>query len=263
MKLGDDPDLIAGEYVLGTLEAGERAAAEEFAAKEPGFAAAVIAWERRFAPLNELIVSVAPPEGMWPRIAEALDQAPQPERARQAAFIARVAEMSRDYGPNVADTLVESRRRWRAAAVACFAVASVFAGLLVNRALKPTPKPAPPPAPVAQPAVERIVGVLREQGEAPAFLLSFDIAERALTVRPVNVPAPAGMRHELWLIPGESDSAVSLGRIAGPTVVRSAALNRLSRDELKRARFAVSVERPEGTAEKPSALVFSGKLEFD
>jgi anti-sigma-K factor RskA len=260
MKIADDPDLIAGEYVLGTLEAGERAAAEEFAVKEPGFAAAVISWERRFAPLNDLIAAVEPPIDVWPKIAEALDHTVQPERGRQAAFMTRVAEISRFYGANLADVLVQSRRRWRVAAMVGFAVAIALAAVLINQAMRQQPaKPAPPP--VVRPAAERLAGVLRANG-APAFLLAFDPGERTLQVRPLNVSPPAGSRHELWLIPAEGDPK-PLGTVAGPMVVRSEALGRLSRDELKRASFAVSVEPADAAVTRPTAIAFSGKLEID
>jgi anti-sigma-K factor RskA len=257
MKIADDPDLIAGEYVLGTLEAGERTAAEEFAVKEPGFAAAVIAWERRFAPLNDLIASVEPPIDLWPKIAEALDHTVQPERARQAAFMTRVAEISRFYGANLADVLVQSRRRWRVAAMVGFAVAIALAAVLINQSMRQQPAKSPPP----RPSAERLAGVLRAGG-APAFLIAFDAGERALHVRPLNASPPAGSRHELWLIPVLGDP-VPLGTVAGPVVVRNQAFDRLGRDELKRASFVVSVEPADATAARPTAIAFSGKLEID
>ncbi len=258
MKIADDPDLIAGEYVLGTLEAGERTAAEEFAAKEPGFAAAVIAWERRFAPLNDLIVAAEPAMDIWPNIADALDHTVQPERGRQAAFMTRVAEISRFYGANLADVLVQSRRRWRAAAMVGFAIVIALAAVLINQAMRQSPGKAPP---AARPAAERLAGVLRAGG-TPAFLIAFDAGERTLQVRPLGVAPPAGSRHVLWLMPAEGNP-LPLGTVTGPTVVRNGTLSRLSRDELKRASFAVSAEPGDATVSRPTAIAFSGKLEID
>lgn len=256
MKIAEDPDIIAGEYVLGTLEAGERAAAAEFAAKDPGFAAAVIAWERRLAPLNDLIVVVEPPIDVWPKIAEALDHTVQPERARQAAFMTRVAEISRFYGANLADVLVQSRRRWRVAAMLGFAVAVALAAVLVNQVMRQAPGQW-----AARPSAERLVGVLRSNA-APAFLIAFDPGERVLQVRTLNVSPPAGSRHELWLIPVQGDP-VPLGPVTGSALVRSEALGRLSREELGRASFAISVEPMGAAVTRPSAIAFSGKLEID
>jgi anti-sigma-K factor RskA len=253
MKIADDPDLIAGEYVLGTLEAGERVAAEEFATREPGFAAAVIAWERRLAPLNELIVSVEPPIDVWPKIAEALDHTVQPERIRQAAFMTRVAEISRFYGANFADVLVQRQRRWRVAAMAGFAIAVALGGMLITQSLRP---------PAARAPAERVAGVLRFPNTAPAFLITFDPAERTLQVRPLNAAAPAGSRYELWLIPADRDP-ISLGTISGPATVRNDALSRLGRDELRRATFAVSQETNGASVTRPTTIEFSGKLEID
>lgn len=42
---------LAAEYVLGTLDAGERAVAERDMARDPGFADLVAGWERRLSPL--------------------------------------------------------------------------------------------------------------------------------------------------------------------------------------------------------------------
>src|SRR5260221_395711 len=61
----DDPalDVLAGEYVLGTLRDAERHAFESRLAREPALRAQVRAWEDRFAPLGLAVSPVAPPEG--------------------------------------------------------------------------------------------------------------------------------------------------------------------------------------------------------
>src|SRR5262249_34094013 len=51
----DDQELLAAEYVLGTLDAEERARAAALAAMDLGFAATVRAWERRLGELNVLV----------------------------------------------------------------------------------------------------------------------------------------------------------------------------------------------------------------
>jgi anti-sigma-K factor RskA len=86
MKITDDTDLLVGEYVIGTLESDERRKLEEIAEREPTVAAAVMVWERRLAPLHELIVPVEPPAGIWDKIAAKLDDAPQEERERDPGF---------------------------------------------------------------------------------------------------------------------------------------------------------------------------------
>lgn len=59
----DDDDLLAAEYVLGTLGPAEWRAARDRAAVDGAFAARVAAWEARLAPLNEGFSEVPVPPG--------------------------------------------------------------------------------------------------------------------------------------------------------------------------------------------------------
>ncbi|MEP9378904.1 hypothetical protein ABLE91_19460 [Aquabacter sp. CN5-332] len=65
----------AAEYVLGTLDADQRAAVREWMAADPDFAALVRLWETRFAPLHELSASARPPAGLLDEILAALPSA--------------------------------------------------------------------------------------------------------------------------------------------------------------------------------------------
>jgi anti-sigma-K factor RskA len=49
----EEDDAFAGEYVLGVLDAADRARAEDRIRHEPVFAAAVAAWEQRLSGLND------------------------------------------------------------------------------------------------------------------------------------------------------------------------------------------------------------------
>ena len=68
----DDQELLAAEYVLGTLDADERARARALSAIDKGFAALVHAWERRLGELNVLVAPVEPPADIRDRIREAI-----------------------------------------------------------------------------------------------------------------------------------------------------------------------------------------------
>ena len=73
----DDRDMLAAEYVLGTLDADERASV---AARLPGDAdlgRAVAAWEDRFAPLIATIRSIAPPPAVFDALMARLFGAPR------------------------------------------------------------------------------------------------------------------------------------------------------------------------------------------
>lgn len=74
-------DALAGEYVLGTLEAREAAAVAAALPDDPALAGAVAAWERRLAPLAGLAAPEAPPPGLLARIEATLD-GPRPARRR-------------------------------------------------------------------------------------------------------------------------------------------------------------------------------------
>src|SRR5260221_13074110 len=124
----DDPalDVLAGEYVLGTLRGAERHAFESRLAHEPALRAQVRAWEDRFAPLGLAVAPVAPPATLWPAIERALT-APETMPAPRAS-------------------LWDSVALWRNLAFAASALAVlalVVAGLLTVPLAErgPTPRP--------------------------------------------------------------------------------------------------------------------------
>ncbi|PTT65606.1 hypothetical protein DBR34_02050, partial [Stenotrophomonas sp. HMWF003] len=65
-------DILAGEYVLGVLDAAQRSEAEQRIATDPGFARLVNQWENRLAPMLDALGSEAVPAHVWPRIRTAL-----------------------------------------------------------------------------------------------------------------------------------------------------------------------------------------------
>lgn len=67
---------LAGEYVLGTLPAGQRREVAQRLAREPLLRAEVDAWEQRLLPLTALAPAVAPSARLWPRIAASLAARP-------------------------------------------------------------------------------------------------------------------------------------------------------------------------------------------
>jgi anti-sigma-K factor RskA len=75
----EDDDMIAAEYVLGTLDLSERLAAEARLRRDPAFAAMVDAWQERFADLNEDYAEAAAPN-LLPQIEERLFPTPAKRR---------------------------------------------------------------------------------------------------------------------------------------------------------------------------------------
>jgi hypothetical protein len=64
----DYMDALAAEYVLGTLDAEERARARTLLEADETFAAKVELWERRFGDLHLMVEPVEPDSGVWTRI---------------------------------------------------------------------------------------------------------------------------------------------------------------------------------------------------
>ena len=73
--MSDEPDrdLLAAEYVLGSL--GRRGAreAERLLAADPAFARSVAVWQQRLTPLAAHVAPVAPPADLWRSIEASID----------------------------------------------------------------------------------------------------------------------------------------------------------------------------------------------
>ena len=131
MSVLHDTDLIAGEYVLGTLSLEEREAVEARAAEDMAYAASIVVWERRLGPLNELIAPRKPPAEIWTAIVGRRRDTPQLQRARRDSFADMVHRFSRERGPVVAAELLAVVRRWlytAFAGVAATAILLVYIG---------------------------------------------------------------------------------------------------------------------------------------
>ena len=73
---GDDIDLDAGEYVLGTLDESRRQQFVEALARDPELQALVDGWEQRLGSLDPNVAPVQPPSDLWDKVDAALDRSP-------------------------------------------------------------------------------------------------------------------------------------------------------------------------------------------
>jgi anti-sigma-K factor RskA len=275
----EDFDVLAAEYVLGTLTAEERASVERLAAKDSGFAGRIAHWERRLGTLEAMVDPVEPPPEVWDRI-----RAKIAEVVPDAAL--RLPEVVTAAAPDTGNVVVlrQRVRRWRGVAALTGAIAAtllVFAGVGRYRPELLPPELKPPvetkvvekvvervvervvqaPAPPAPPAPGRFVAVLQRDAGAPAFLMTVDIANRTLTVRRM-APPEAGRSHELWLVSDRFPAPRSLGLIGGGEFTQRAALAAYDPDVINTATYAVSLE-PEGgspTGAPTGPVLFTGKL---
>jgi anti-sigma-K factor RskA len=169
MNERDEIDILAGEYVLGTLDAAERTAVSARRQRDPALNAAIEAWEHRLAPLADTVPPVAVPEGLREKI-EALADARLAEDATQIVVLARRAE------------------RWRRLAIGASALAAC---LLITIDVRELWRP---------PAAKSYVAVFQKDDASPAFLLTVDLDTRVLSVRPVA--GRAATRKELSALDG-------------------------------------------------------------
>ncbi len=168
-----DDAALAGEYVLGVLDATERARVEARIKADPAFAAEVTAWETRFAGMNDGFAE-APAPDLLPRIEARLFGRASPARAGSLDRLARF--------------LIG----------AGLAAAVLLAAIVVLR---------PPPAPVGP----VITATLAAEDASLAFAARYEGGTLTVT-RTIGAAAPAGRSHELWIIVGEA-APVSLGLI--------------------------------------------------
>ena len=178
----DASDILAAEYVLGTLPHAERIAAETRLRRDAHFALAVAAWEDRLSSLNE-----------------AYEDAPAPNLLPQIE--------ARLFGtPDTAQDAVRAKtpfwKRW-------FAGAALAASLgLIALAIIPGQTPPQPLTSLVAEGSPLRYDVTR-QGEA-------------VTIARVAGPAAdLGLVHEVWLIVGDA-APVSLGLIDGAALTLAA-----------------------------------------
>jgi anti-sigma-K factor RskA len=219
----EEIDALASEYVLGTLDANERRAADARIASEPEFRAAVAGWEKRLQPLADAEPPVAPSAGAF------------------AAILARIAaEPPLALAANVVK-LRRQLRRWRLGASFTGIAAAALLAVAIGDWTRPPET--------------RFVAMLTPSGGAPAFVLTVDTVSNTLSIRRVAGAAPAGKSYELWAVePGQNPK--SLG------VVEQARYTRPLAVPTKDLVLAVSLE-PQGgspTGAPTGPVVFSGPL---
>jgi anti-sigma-K factor RskA len=356
VTIDQDKDVLAAEYVLGTLGGDERAEAQALIAIDPDFAAVVRGWERRLGELSAMVDPVEPPTDMWDRIKAGVaiadrsaavpppvaevprpaaaeppkpsvaepptppvgeptqaaageiskpadDGAPAPIPPPAEAAVAPAGEVVATAPEPVAEIkpptespaappaaagatvapaaqpageVVQLRRRvarWRFATAGIGALAACFAAVVLVREVAPDRLPAalqPKPkivevvktVEVPSPRPAEFVAIFQKDDASPAFLLTFDIANRMLTVRRVGAEQQAGKSYELWLVSDKYPAPRSLGVVgSGPYTVKQPDAE-YDPVIINRATYAISLE-PEGgspTGAPTGPVLYHGRL---
>lgn len=173
----EDLDLLAAEYVLGTLDevtAGEIAVRSQ---TEPALRAAIAAWQERLEPLTLLVGPEAPPVSLWRRIATTTGVA--------------MAEPS----PGLLVQAWRSVLFWRSSTAVGFAMAAAMIAFVLLRA-----------------AAERPIAALVPAGSpAAAFIaeLQRDGSLRLVALESVSVAPDKDL--ELWALPKGASGPIPIG----------------------------------------------------
>ena len=179
---------LAGEYVLGTLDAAQRQAVQARLAEEPALQAAVLAWEERLLPLTDLAEPATPSAQLWWRIERSLNAlaAPAPR------LVPATAPWWRNW---------HSLSLWRGLAAGGFATAAVLASVLVMREM------APPPA------TRFMVVLVAPDDKAPGWVVQAGASSRIELIPLGSVEVPAGKALQFWTKADGWSGPVSLGLV--------------------------------------------------
>lgn len=221
----DDLQVLAGEYVLGTLPAAERLAVSQRLATEPALQQAVNDWEERLLPLTQLAEPVPLPMHLAARIEASL----QGTRQQAGAPTAPAAMPARSSSGGWWNHL----GLWRALAGSGFAMAAVLAAVLVTRT-----------APVAAPP-KFIVVLVAPQDKAPGWVVQAS-STRQISLIPLGVAeVPADKALEFWTKADDWNGPVSLGLVqpGQPLQIQLDKLPPLQPNQL----FELTLEPPTGS----------------
>ncbi|MEA2876251.1 MAG: hypothetical protein QOF14_1447 [Hyphomicrobiales bacterium] len=278
MTMDEDRDGFAAEYVLGTLDAEERAQADALLLVDQDFASKVRQWERRLGELNVLVAPIEPPAPAWERIKAGLADAGQsghlhlPEVAapamRQDAPSAEIIHMT------------HRMQRWRGANIITGMMAACLIGIVLVREYRPDVLPADlrPNRPVvvvekpvevvrevvrevaaAQPA--QFVAVFQKDERSPEFVLTIDIEKRTLMVRTVAAPRMPDRDYQIWIQPRPDMPPESLGLVSADEFTVRPTLASYDPGVINTATYGISLEPVGGSPTgRPTSPAMHAKL---
>ena len=181
--LNENDIALAGEYVLGLLDAAEQAAAQARVATDAAFAAEVDAWRDRLASMAGG-ADIAAPDHIWANIDSALPNA-----------------TGQDVGHG-------NLRLWQGLTAASLAVAAYLGFLVANPPVMPT---------LASPAP--LVAALGSETGNAAITARYDTQNGELLITPVSLET-GKLYPELWIIPtGGTPHSLGIMAAGKPTLV--------------------------------------------
>lgn len=269
----DDPkdllNLIAAQYVLGTLSNSARLRFQTLMQQQPALRQLTHAWERRLNPLASLLEPQDVPAHVWQRIEAKLDilsqlsdQQPAPHHHKDSAPGHATVNATQSLNTGTASTGGERKAAnegfWQPLAWVSTAIA---ASLALFIALKPQLiSTSPPPMVVqAQPLPSRDVAVLSDDSKQPAWIVRQQ-GNTLLLSQMNTTPVPENHDLELWSIKG-SAAPKSLGVVRatnGKAIIANIPAELLASD----VTLAITLEGKNGspTGKPLGSVVYVGKM---
>lgn len=237
----DDIDMLAAEYVLGTLDAHERDTVARRRQQEPELDALIFAWQERLAALGDEVREIEPGPSLLARIEqriEALEAAP----SEQPTTISGAADSR-------IEALHKRLRLWQWSTGLASAAALALIAVLLSP-LSHTPEPQP------------FVAVFQQDDKQPAFMMSLDLDSQQLHVKAVTAEPMPGKSYQLWI---KEDSLGpkphSVGVLDDNLTLDTAVLNQYDPALLKAATFGISIEPTGGSpTDQPTGPAIHGQL---
>lgn len=223
MKLNQQQrELLAAEYVLGSLQGGSRRRFERLLRDDSSLQQKVSAWNKYLNPLATQVRPVAPPAWVWQSLLKKIDEISAPVRRKtgwwQALFL------------------------WRSMALVA-SMATIALGVYIWQLVPPEPITITIKVPVVTP---KYLAVLQDEKSKPAWLISADPQTLQVQVKTLKSQTlPRDKDFELWMLPGAQQAPISLGLVPKQGD-KSLPITQGLLDKIRSAQaFAVSVE-PKG-----------------
>jgi anti-sigma-K factor RskA len=242
-RAAEDLDLLAGEYVLGTLPLADRQPLEARLDHDPALRAVVAQWQARLLPLTDLAEPVAPSAALWQRIEASIEARAQTPAMARPSTVRPSSSLRR----SITERWWNSVEFWRWLTGSGYALASALALALVLQLN------APPAAP------QYMVVLVAPQDKAPGWVVQAS-SRRQIRLIPLAVaPIPADKALEFWTKGDGWTGPVSLGlvRPGEPLQIRLDQLPPLEANQL----FELTLEPPTGspTGKPTGPIQFIGR----
>ena len=229
----DDLDMQIAEFVLGTLPADQRHALHAQREQDPALDARILQWEERLVGMIDDVEPVQPGPELFAQIERALNQ--QEAQPTQSSHTASVVTLRRQVN------------LWRWSTAMASAAALVLMAVLTFQTTS-TP--------------ESVVAVFQHDDQQPAFMLTVDLQNRQLNIRPVTAEAQPGKSYQLWIKSDElGPNPRSVGVLGDQMQVDQGALKQYDPALLRGATFGISLEPAGGSPTgQPTSPAIHGYL---